>query len=647
MRSIVVGTAGHIDHGKSSLVRALTGIDPDRLQEEKARGITIDLGFAHVELGDVRVAFVDVPGHERFVRNMLAGATGVDAVLLVVAADESVMPQTREHFDICRLLGVSTGAIALTKCDLADADLRAVARDEVAALVAGSFLDDAPILEVSSQTGEGLDALRDALVRLAARAAGRTSDGPVRLPIDRAFTLRGFGTVVTGTMASGTIAGDAVLELAPSGRAARVRGLHVHGAPAAEVVAGERTAVNLVDVPVADVARGDVLVTPGSFEPSRRLDVRLDLVADAPPLRHGARVRVHHGTAEVMGRVALARVLVPPDAGAPAYLSPRGTAYARIRVETPLVAARGDRFVVRSYSPLRTIGGGVVLDPAPRRGALRTAAAGRRFEALDPGPAGFGDADALGRALAAVAGEARDGVRARDAAKRLGLDPVLVSASGQRLQAAGRLIPVGDRWLDAGVARALCDEAEALVKAHVVAVPDSEGLPREEARDRLRLSTGVLDWVLASLAAEGRVAGRDRLGLPGRHGQLSERDADLAARVESTLEQAGLKVPDEGELAAMLAAAPPDVARVLAWLARQRRVVRVGGLVFHAAVLERLKGEVRALAHGVPPGGTPPAVDVAAFKARYGVSRKYAIPLLEYLDRERVTRRVGDVRVVL
>ena len=370
MSSLVIGTAGHIDHGKSALVRALTGIDPDRLPEEKARGITIDLGFVHAQLGDVQVAFVDVPGHERFVRNMLAGATGIDGVLLVVAADESVMPQTREHFDICRLLGVERGVIALTKCDVADADLRAVARDEVSALVAGSFLEGAPIVGVSAQTGEGLAELRTVLAGLASTSDGRSSRGPVRHPVDRAFTLRGFGTVVTGTLASGTIRVEDGLELLPAGRAARVRGLHVHGAPVRAAVAGQRAAVNLGDTPVAAVTRGDVLTTPGAFEATRRFDARIDLLPDAPALRHGARVRVHHGTTEAMGRVSLARVLGGQSSevtGLPAG----GRAHARVRVERPLVASRGDRFVLRSYSPMRTIGGGMVLDPAPRRGPVR------------------------------------------------------------------------------------------------------------------------------------------------------------------------------------------------------------------------------------------------------------------------------------
>ncbi len=324
---LVIGTAGHIDHGKSTLVRALTGIDPDRLKEEKARGITIDLGFAHRSIGDVHVAFVDVPGHERFVRNMLAGATGIDAVMLVVAADESVMPQTREHFAICRMLDVKAGLIALTKCDAADPELIEIARAEVRELVAGSFLDGAPIVNVSARTRRRIGSAWSRRSRashrehVAARVASATAmmmlvPGPwpampgraVRLPIDRAFAMRGFGAVVTGTLQSGVIRVEDELELLPAGRRVRVRGVQMHGDKVREASSGHRVAVNLSDIDATAIARGDTLVTPGAFEPSVRVDVTLELLADARPLTHGTRVRVHHGTREAMARVAVAEV---------------------------------------------------------------------------------------------------------------------------------------------------------------------------------------------------------------------------------------------------------------------------------------------------------------------------------------------------
>jgi selenocysteine-specific elongation factor len=374
MRHIVIGTAGHIDHGKSTLVQALTGIDPDRLKEEKARGITIDLGFAHCQIGDTRVAFVDVPGHERFVRNMLAGATGIDAVLLVVAADESVMPQTREHFAICRLLGVGTGVIALTKSDAADAETRAIARAEVADLAAGSFLERAAIVDVSARTGDGLDQLRAALIAVAANAPARSTDGPMRLPIDRAFSMKGFGTVVTGTLVSGALQVDDEVDLLPAGRRVRIRGLQVHGARVRDAESGQRVAVNLDGVDTAEIERGDLLATPGVFTHTLVADVEIDVLPDTKPLTHGTRVRVHHGTREALARVGVVDRTITP-----------GTrAHARLRLESPLVMTRDDRFVLRAYSPMITIAGGRVLDPHPPRTALRTAAARARFTALAP-----------------------------------------------------------------------------------------------------------------------------------------------------------------------------------------------------------------------------------------------------------------------
>ncbi len=452
---------------------------------------------------------------------------------------------------------------------------------------------------------------------------------------------------MTGTLASGTIRVEDGLELLPAGRAARVRGLHVHGAPVRAAVAGQRAAVNLGDTPVAAVTRGDVLTTPGAFEATRRFDARIDLLPDAPALRHGARVRVHHGTTEAMGRVSLARVLGGQSSevtGLPAG----GRAHARVRVERPLVASRGDRFVLRSYSPMRTIGGGMVLDPAPRRGPVRSAAARERFEAIDPGESPAAGSEALqATVLALVTDYGREGVRPRDLARRLGLDPGSVLTAGGVLTGAGGLVSLGDCWMTSAIVEQLHRELEELVSAHHHAQADSEGLPREEARDRLRVATGVFDGLVESLTSRGRLAGRDRLALPGRQGQVPDADRDLFMRVEQALQGAGLKPPDEAELATALATGMTEVGRALSWLGRQRRTTRLGGLAFHTNALEQLKREVRALGEASMPGTPRPRLDVAAFKARYDVSRKYAIPLLEYLDRERVTRRVGDVREVL
>jgi len=637
MRSIVVGTAGHIDHGKSSLVRALTGTDPDRLKEEKERGITIDLGFAHLVDGGTNFAFVDVPGHERFVRNMLAGAGGIDLVLLVVAADESVMPQTREHFAICRLLGVRAGAIVLTKLDLADPETRELAALESRELVSGSFLQDAPLVAVSAKTGEGLDVLRAVLGDLASRVAPRNPRGSTRLPIDRVFTLKGFGTVATGTLVSGTLREGQTLAVLPRGLEASARGVQVHGRQHTSAEAGHRVAVNVGGLELADLERGATLCEPGAFEPTARIDAVVDLLADARPLRHGARVRFHQGTSEVMGRVALA---APRGGQQPiTELAPGASAYARIRLERPAVVTRGDRFILRAYSPTVTIGGGIVLDPQPPRSAVRTDAGIARFRHLDPSV----PSDNVLRTLIEERGA--QGLRRSASISRAGAAPDTADAAIRRLADAHQIAVVGDllvsqRVLEESSARLL----EAL-KAHHAAQPLSEGLHREEARARLmpRASSLVFDAVVAPLAASGRVSARERLSLAGHAVSLSSDELRVKDALTRLYFEAGLAPPDAAAARAAAGGDPATVDRVLALLIRQKTLVKIDTLVFHAERLEALKAQVRALKKP----GVDARIDVAAFKERYGISRKFAIPLLEYLDRERVTRRVGESRVLI
>ncbi len=638
MRSIVVGTAGHIDHGKSALVRALTGTDPDRLKEEKARGITIDLGFAHLEAGGINFAFVDVPGHERFVKNMLAGAGGIDLVMLVVAADESVMPQTREHFHICSLLRVAAGLIVLTKADLADADMLELARLETRELVAGSFLQDAPILAVSSKTGAGLDALRAALVAAASGVAGRDEDGPARLPIDRVFSVKGFGTVVTGTLVSGRLRADEEVAVLPRDLRAKVRGLQVHGRSEPSAGAGRRVAVNLGGVELADLARGDLLSTPGAFEPTRRFDAVVELLDDAKPLRHGARVRFHHGTSELLGRVALSSAAGTDTPAGEA--APGATAYARLRLEAPAVLTRGDRFILRAYSPSITIGGGVVVDPHPPRGAIRTAAGRARFRRLDPARG-----DELDVVAAFVEERGALGLPLSALASRGGLTPAAARESVERLEREGRVRRVGDLLVSAAVVDDRARRLIAALEAHHAAQPLSDGIPREEARDRIvgRAAPEVFDSIVESLAAGGTIVARDRLALATHRISLSPEEARAQAALEKIYRDAGLSPPDLKGAAAEAGVDAAIAERMGRLLLRQKALVKVDELLFHAEALASLKAGVRALKSGT----TPAKVDVAAFKERYGISRKYAIPLLEYLDRERITRRVGDTRVVL
>jgi selenocysteine-specific elongation factor len=632
MTNLVVGTAGHIDHGKSTLVRALTGIDPDRLKEEKARGITIELGFAHATIGDVTAAFVDVPGHERFVRTMLAGVGGIDCVMLIVASDESVMPQTREHFDICRLLHIPRGIVVLTKADAADDDTRALVRQDVADLVKGSFLEQAPVVEVSANTGDGLDALRSAIAATAATIGRRPLDGAARLPIDRAFSMKGFGTVVTGTLVSGRIAVDDTLSLVPGDRVVKVRGIQVHGTSAGEAVAGQRTAINLGGVEVADIARGQTLAAPGSVSVTRRVDAVVDLLPSAKALRHGARVRVHNGTSEILGRVSIAG----PTA---TEIAAGGRALLRLRLEQPAVLTRGDRFIIRAYSPPITIGGGRVLDPAPTRPGVRSAEGVASLGRLDT-------ADELSAITAMIGAAGVGGVPAAALVSRAGVPPKQLKATIEALGQKGTVV-AGDRVVDAA---SLTRAGKALIKivtAFHGSNPLSEGLPREEARERVfaRSAPAIFERAIDDLKAAKMLVGSDRLALPGHRVTVSGEDARVKTAVADAYRRAGLKPPDAAAIAAETGSPGAIVEKVTALLLREKALVRVDTLIFHADVLAKLRAEVAALKTGAPGGRA--TVDVAAFKDRYGVTRKFAIPLLEYLDRERVTRRTGDVRLVL
>ena len=652
MKHIVVGTAGHIDHGKSTLVLALTGTDPDRLKEEKARGITIDLGFAHWEAPDLRVAFVDVPGHERFVKNMLAGAGGVDMVILVVAADESVMPQTREHFEICRLLQVQAGLIVLTKTDLVDADMVELVRLEVRDLVRGSFLEAAPIVAASSRTGAGLDDVRRAIVEQARRLGGRATDGPVRLPVDRVFSMRGFGTVVTGTLVSGRLAGDADVVALPGDRPVKVRGLQVHGESQHEAVAGQRVAVNVAGVDLGDLTRGDVLATPGALTTTRVADVRLELLATAKPLRHGGRVRFHQGTTEVLGRVAISDVVEQAgaaDVASPAEVPSGRSAYARLRLEGQVVLTRGDRFIIRAYSPPTTIAGGVVIDPQPPRGGIRTTAGRRRFARLDPTrqPGADPVSDAAETVAALVEESAAQGLARPALSTRVGLTAVRRDDVVRRLREAQRVIVIGETLVSAEEAARLSAGLLALLARHHQAMPLEDGVPREEARERLfaHAAPGLFEYTVEALVAGGTIVARERLALASHRLALSPAEAEAKTGLERVYREAGLAPPGLGDAAATLGLSPAVVEKVASLLVRQKVLARVDTLVFHHETLARLKQELAALKEAA--GGGVVRIDVAAFKDRYGVSRKFAIPLLEYLDRERITRRVGDARVLL
>lgn len=645
MRHFVIGTSGHIDHGKSTLVMALTGTDPDRLKEEKDRGITIDLGFAHYQDGDSVMSFIDVPGHERFVKNMLAGASGIDGVVLVIAADESVMPQTREHFAIATLLGVAHGLVVLTKADLVDGDTLELARLEARELVAGSFLEGAPILAVSARTGSGLDHLRAALRTLVAKAPARRTDGPFRLPVDRVFTVRGFGTVVTGTSSSGIVAIDDDLESPLQGRRVKVRGLQVHGMKTHRAVAGQRVAMNVGGVDLGDLARGDTLATPGSFVPTRRVDATLEVLAGAKPLKHGARVRVHQGTSELLARVAIGRGFdeASPD-GARSEVPPGGRAYVRIRLERPGVLARGDRYVVRAYSPAITVAGGVILDPQPPRNGTRGAGQLARMRRLDPAGGDINDV-ALRAAVVAVALEeaGMHGVSRAAIHTRWAIPSSAVAEVVGHLVQRGEALAVGDGAVSVAAVARLEAAVLTLLDRHHREEPLSTGLPREEVRTRVcgAAPSMIFELVMMRLASSGRLVDAERVATASHKVTLSSTDAATLDRVAACYADAGIRPPDRRSLEALVGAPAAAVDRVVQLLVRQRTLVKLDTLFFDAKALEALKHDVRALK------GTTDVVDVATFKERYGVSRKFAIPLLEYLDRERVTRRVGEKRIVI
>ncbi len=636
MLSVIVGTAGHIDHGKTTLVRALTGVDADRLPEEKRRGITIDLGFAELDLGDVRLGFVDVPGHERFVKNMLAGAHGIDLVALVIAADEGVMPQTREHFDICRLLGVSSGLVVLTKADTVDEELLSLVRAEAEELTAGSFLEGAPVLEVSARTGRGVEELKMALREAALRTPARSTETVTRLPVDRAFTMRGFGAVVTGTLISGEIAEGQELELLPGALRARVRGVQVHGSSVRAAGAGQRTAVNLGGVEVSSVERGMVLASAGRLRPTQIFYALLQLLADAPrALRTRQRVRVHHGTAEVLARVA-----VLEESG---EIAPGSEGFAQLRLESPVVALPGDRFILRTYSPQHTIAGGEVLDAHAQKhkGRERASARARLSE--------FASAGSAARLAFFVESSGAKGLHRADAAARTGWRDDVLEAALAECKSGGAVLDAAGVLVGAEVLRGLARAAVEEVEAHHERDPLSRGLARETLREQVftRAAPEVFRAALKSAEDEGAlVSERDLVRASGHSVELSPEDAAARERLEQIYRDAALEAPAlEDALARAGGGGREHARKLLQLLIDAGALVRVReDLLFHREALERLGAALRAYAES---HGPERLIDVAAFKELSGVSRKYAIPLLEHFDRTRVTRRAGDRRLIL
>jgi selenocysteine-specific elongation factor len=634
MKSIIIGTAGHIDHGKTALVRALTGVEADRLPEEKRRGITIDIGFADLDLGDVRAGFVDVPGHERFVKNMLAGAHGIDVVALVISADESVMPQTREHFDICRLLDVRKGLVVLTKKDLGDEDLLQLVLAESQELGSGSFLENAPIIAVSSRTSEGIEELKGTLREIGLEVGARSADFVTRLPIDRAFTMRGFGAVVTGTLIAGEIAEGEELELLPSATRVRVRGIQVHGSQVKRAHAGQRTAINLSGVEAAVGQPGMVLAPPSRLRPTQVIDVRVQLLVSAPrPLRSRQRVRVHIGAAEVLARI---RVL---ESGG--EIKPGQSGFVQLRTEAPIVGVLGDRFILRSYSPQVTIGGGLILDAFPSKHRSRDmAAACMRLYNLS-------NADRAQQVAVFVTGADRTGLRRADLTARTGWRDEAIGEATKQALAANAIVDAEGVLLG----RERFDELKRVVLGEVAAHHQREPLLRGLAKETLRerffahAPAELFRGVLANLEKEGAlVAEKEIVRLREHTRELSNENSGLRDRLEKIYRDAGLAAPSLNEALASSGASLEQGRKILQLLIDSGILVKVHGeMFFHRTALDDLTRRLRD--HGAKLKER--AIDVAAFKELAGISRKYAIPLLEYLDRQRVTRREGDRRIVL
>jgi selenocysteine-specific elongation factor len=631
-KSIIVGTAGHIDHGKSSLVEALTGTHPDRLEEEKRRGITIDLGFAFLQEGGVRFGFVDVPGHERFVSNMLAGAAGIDLLLLVIAADESIKPQTREHFDICRLLGVKRGVVALTKSDLVDADTTGLVRLEVEEYLRGSFLEGAPVIPVSAKTQAGLPELKQALLAVAQQAPGKDVARYFRLPIDRAFAIKGFGAVVTGTLISGSVAAGDEVELLPADERLRVRGVQSGGQSVERAIAGQRTAVNLVGIEHTALRRGMVLATPGKFRVTRRVDARLELLRSAPKMKQRSRVHFHAGTCETVAELVFF---------AQKELAPGQTGFAQLRLQDDVMVLAGDRFIIRQFSPVTTIGGGAVLDPLARRPTVRDTGRVAFLETLERGD----KADTL----AAMTERALLGIGFEEIIARTGWLENEIRATAKKLADIGRAKIVSAEPLILLSAKSF-NEAGQKIAARIEKFHKENPLLPGISRENLRASLGrrvrpetfraVLDELLAQkkLEAHGEIVKRAGAAI-----SLDPEEARAKEQIEKAFATAGLAVPSVKEVLGELSVEARRAEKILQILLRDKSLVRVSPeLIFHRDALAQLRDRLSTFKKT-----KGERISVPGFKELTGITRKYAIPLLEYLDRERVTRRAGDERVIL
>jgi selenocysteine-specific elongation factor len=631
MKQIILGTAGHIDHGKTSLVRAVTGIDTDRLKEEKERGITIELGFAHLDLPNGQhIGVVDVPGHEKFVKNMVAGATGIDIVAMVIAADEGVMPQTREHMEICTLLGVQHGLVALTKVDMVDEEMLELAQEDVKEFTRGSFLENAPIIPVSAVTGQGVPEFVRAVEALAKEVPDRPPSTLFRLPVDRVFTMKGFGTVITGTLVSGRVqVGDPVM-VYPSGVTSKVRGIQVHNESVNAAESGQRTAINFQGLDKEAVARGEVLSSPGVLKPSYMVDVHFHfLAAGAKPLKNRSRVRFHTGTSEILGNL----ILLERD-----ELKPGEATVAQLRLDTPVAVVKGDHYVVRSYSPVRTIGGGQVLNPIPPKhkrlkpeivaglksilGSPPEKLIDFHLDAAGPAGASFGDL----RLMTNLTDKQLDGA----------LQLMMSGRTAIQVDKEARTF-IHKRNFDL-----LVQETSANLQAYHKAFPLKSGMLKEELKSKLPPGTDVklFNLVLNQMIKDNAIVQEEKtVRLKAHKVSLAGDEATLRQDILKIYRQGGLQPPFFRDVVESLKADPGQAKDVLNHMIEQGLIVRTKeDLFFHAEVIADLK---QRLVKFLEENGE---INPAQFKEMTGASRKFLIPLFEYFDAKNVTLRVGDVR---
>lgn len=623
MQYVILGTAGHIDHGKSTLVKALTGIDPDRLKEEKERGITIDLGFADLRYPDgLIIGIVDVPGHERLVRNMLAGAGGIDLVLLVISADEGIMPQSREHLYICNLLKIKSGLIAITKADLVEAEWIELVKDEIKDFVRGTFLDGAPIVPVSSKTLFNIDHLKEVIRTVALKVEPKPLKGLFRLPIDRVFTLKGFGTVVTGTSVSGAISVDDPVEILPSNFKSRVRGLHSHGNPIQTAYAGQRVAINLQGVEKEDLKRGDSVVLPGRFNPTKMIDAKVELLPNAPTLKNKTLVHFHLATSETIARV----ILYGKD-----ELKPGESCYCQLRLQDMVVSMSGDRYIIRRYSPVDTIGGGEVLDPSPPKRKQRDIV--ERLLTFEKG-------SLIEKISFKIEQSGLYGVSNMAIEGWIKAEVPTIKESINRLKEKGVIIEVDDILIHKTFFDMFREKILKTLKDFHLKNPLKPGMPKEELRVILKMEPKLFNGLITFLGDV--VVEKEIVRLKTFRAVLSQADESMRTKIIEMLQNGGFQPPTKEELSQSLKLDLKHLSDILKLLVKEGAVVRISDSMYltvsnYNYMVNRLKDFFTKKSE----------MTVAEFRDILNTTRKYALPILEYLDSIKVTLRVGDVRKLL